>query len=386
MKESLIKAIEFYKNGLTITKAAKNANVSVAGLRYNIKKLNLKRSYSETSIMKYKKESLNKAIELRKAGHGIKEIWKITKISTHTLRNILKDIKKGKLIKLENPLFLQAVELYKQGLSTIKVAEITKLNPGTLASKFKKLGIIRSNKINSRKYKIDHNFFENIDTEHKAYWLGFIYADGYISSNNKNYKRVGIALGIKDKEHLKKFVNITNSNYPINHYTNKSFGVETEYCRLLISSDKMFNDLLNKGVFLNKTLILKFPNKEQVPKELLHHFLRGYFDGDGSFAKNKKEYTIKVCGTKEFLEEFLNFIDKPNIKLLRRHKKRNNNNFQFSIGGRLNFIRITDILYKDATVFLERKYERYIEFKNKYKHQNREEYKIFLSEQNSKKN
>ena len=59
-------------------------------------------------------------------------------------------------------------------------------------------------------------------------------------------------------------------------------------CRILLTSEKTVNDLIDKGCFRNKTKILKFPTEDQVPKHLIHHFIRGYIDGDGSISYYKK--------------------------------------------------------------------------------------------------
>ena len=44
--------------------------------------------------------------------------------------------------------------------------------------------------------------FDTIDSEEKAYWLGFIYADGWISDANNCFT---LTLQQRDVEHLLKF-------------------------------------------------------------------------------------------------------------------------------------------------------------------------------------
>ncbi len=355
------KAILIYKEGKSIEKSAAEAEVSFQGLQYQLKKLGLTRSAEEAAHKSYTSESLKEALSLYENGKSLNEVNKITKVSLHTLRKEIKRLKisKKKIIKYDH-ILEKSIDLYLSGLSTIKVKNITGIGLGKLTKNLKKRGLIRSNKINSRKYHVNYDFFKNIDNEHKAYWLGFIYADGYISRINKN-KKIGISLNIKDMDHLEVFKKQINATYPINIYKSKSFGgVEIEYCRLLITSDQLFDDLIDKGVFEKKTLILKFPNESIVPKNLQHHFIRGYFDGDGSFKKsNGKYYVFNLCGTKEFLLKCQEILHK-NTKLEKRHKD-NKNNYSFSIGGRLQAKKIGDYLYKNATVYLERKYNRYKE-------------------------
>lgn len=243
-----------------------------------------------------------------------------------------------------------AIQMYVSGKSLTQAAKEANVGYCSLQPRIKKLKLTRSNKINSRKYEINHNFFDKIDTEEKAYWLGFIYADGYLT-NSGSQKLVGIALAIKDKQHLEKFLKSTDSNYPIHDYISSSKKYKkTKYSRIVATSEQMYESLLSHGVFQNKSLVLKFPN---LNKSLLRHFVRGYFDGDGSFAKAKRGHSIKICGTKEVLLGILNFFGKK-PKLYKR-KKDDKNNWYISIGGRLQVKRIATLLYADSTIYLDRK-------------------------------
>jgi len=259
----------------------------------------------------------------------------------------------------------EAAELYKTGMSIIKVSEITGISSSTLQRKFKILGITRSNKENSRKYHVNHNFFNKIDNETKAYWLGMIYADGHISKSKSGQKVVSLCCKESDSQHLKKYKIAIEATYSIKHYTAIVFdNKEVHYARLCVTSDKLFDDLFLKGAIENKSLVLKFPFKKIIPKKLVHHFIRGYFDGDGSFSKSHDGYIIKILGTKEFLTELSNKIGFPNRKLSKRHKNKNNN-WTLEIGGRKQVIKIGDFIYKNANVFLERKKSRYNHLVNK---------------------
>jgi hypothetical protein len=96
----------------------------------------------------------------------------------------------------------------------------------------------------------------------------------------------------------------------------------------------------------------------------VNHFIRGYFDGDGSFSKGSgHEYVFKICGTKEMLEELGQRIGFPNRKFTKRHKDKKNN-YQLEIGGRQQVLKIGNYMYNNATIFLERKHKRYMELVN----------------------
>ena len=360
MKESIQKAIIIYKEGKSMMKSAAETGASFQGLQYQLRKLGLTRSAKEAAHKSYTEESLKEALNLYANGKSLDEAYRLTKVSKHTLRQEIKRLKilKKKIIK-HDPLLEKSIGLYQSGLSSIKVIEIPGVGIGKLTNNLKKRGLTRSNKINSRKYDINHDFFKKINNEHKAYWLGFIYADGYVSKRKETEKKLGIALSTKDINHLETFKKHINATYPINIYKSKSFGgVEIEYCRLLVSSNQLFDNLVAKGVFEKKTLILKFPDESIVPKKLQNHFMRGYFDGDGSFKKsNDGFYAFSLCGTKEFLLKCQEILGKQ-TKLEKRHKD-DKNNYSFSIGGRRQVKKVGDYLYQNATVYLERKYIRY---------------------------
>lgn len=239
----------------------------------------------------------------------------------------------------------------------LQVCVMTGISFSCLQRKLQSRGLSRSNKVNSRKYQVDHSYFNRIDSEDKAYWLGFLYADGYVSRSKHGQKCVGCSLGIKDKAHLGKLKDTLQATYPIKEYITESYGVPVTYCRLLITSEEMFDTLTKQGVLEKKSLILTFPTNSQVPEHLTNHFIRGYFDGDGSFSKSHDGYCVKICGTKEFLEvlgEKIGFLGRR----LSKRRKDKKNNYCLEIGGRHQVATIGNLMYKDAAVWMGRKRNR----------------------------
>lgn len=252
------------------------------------------------------------------------------------------------------------IKLYvDEKLSCAKIANLYNAHLCGIYDALKRWGIKTRNLSDSHKlYKVNDNYFKNIDSEEKAYWLGFIYADGYITKPSN----IGISLKDTDDLHLTKFLKCINSDYPINYYNSSGYG-ECRYARIIINSAQMFNDLLSKGVKLKKSLILEFPDEQIVPKEFQLSFIRGYFDGDGSLILSKNSINIKLCGTKEFLckvIEIFNEVSNYNFqnKLFKRYKDEKNN-YYFSYGGRVKVISILSKLYDNANIFLDRKFEKY---------------------------
>lgn len=157
------------------------------------------------------------------------------------------------------------------------------------------------------KYKCDKNFFLDIDTEEKAYWLGFIMADGYM---NKEKTKFGIMLDIKDVTHLEKFNQTLNSNYPIITRTIKDKrGFTSTECCIRINSKYMCETLMKNDIYPNKTGNEIIPNS--IPYILKRHFIRGYFDGDGSISKisNSRYYRFGLGScSKNIMDQISHFI------------------------------------------------------------------------------
>ena len=223
--------------------------------------------------------------------------------------------------------------------------------------------------LNESHTKISRNkdYFKVIDTQEKAYILGLLYADG---NNYAKTARVSISLQENDKEILQTIKD--HIEYKGNlRYVVKPPPQQNQWS-LSITSQHMSKDLEKLGCVPKKSLILKFPTEEQVPKELLRHFIRGYFDGDGCLTTNKNTggYSLNFTGTSEFLTGVLSVFNKEvgtNFqKLYRAPHRKDKNNFAFTFGGRPQIKNLLDWLYKDSTIHLARKYNKYQEFNSYY--------------------
>ena len=210
------------------------------------------------------------------------------------------------------------------------------------------------------KYQIDDSYFETINTPNKAYWLGFLYADGCVIANNRNGKisyTLEISLCKEDECHLEKFKMCLKSNAPI-----KERKIADKYlaCRINICNKKICEDLIKLGCTPKKSLKLTFPTEDQVSKELIPHFIRGYLDGDGCVYNGKDGISISFVGTFEFLSKMSEIVNKELglSKVAIRNSKGKAWDCQW--GGLGNAKTWFDYLYNyDDIIFLQRKYEKF---------------------------
>ena len=263
----------------------------------------------------------------------------------------------------------EAIRLYKENVPYCKIANIVGVNRKTVSVNLRKLGF-KSNekyarKINPEKfrkydYSIVESVFENIDTEEKAYWLGFLYADGYVDDVRHS---VSLALKEEDKEHVEKFRDFCGLygkklHKKIRNIKGKKY-VSYELC---FQSKKATDDLIKCGCVNKKTFILNFPSTEILPEKLSIHFIRGYMDGDGSIThggKNASSITLETIGTDDFLKTYykkLGFEGKNTYRF-------NHSTVRRAILSGPYAIYALDSLYKNANIFLPRKYEKYLELR-----------------------
>ena len=214
----------------------------------------------------------------------------------------------------------------------------------------------------ARKHIINQNYFEVIDSEHKAYWLGFLMADGCVSKTSKNgpYNRFEINIKEDDIELLEQFNRDMDSTYDIKTFINKNKkrNFESSICNLRINSKKMTDDLISCGIVPNKTGKENLPSS--IPEEYIKDFIRGYFDGDGSITAKG---SFRICSSsKELLESFnVYFYNTLGIKLTIYESTDYKVPFYtFDSNNKNKNLLILNHIYKNATVYLNRKYERYV--------------------------
>lgn len=215
-----------------------------------------------------------------------------------------------------------------------------------------------------RKYKLNLDYFENIDTEEKAYFLGLMAADGCVKKIPTDSYCVCIGLQDRDKEILLKFNKSIGSTRPL-FFSRRYKPHHRDRYRLIFSGKKIGNDLIKHGIVPNKTFLLKHP--AFLNKELFRHYLRGQSDGDGCIHVGKTRYWALVAtrdccvNIQKFLLEELQVSS--SIVSCHNHPVVS----KIRIIGNIQLSRFLDWLYKDAKIYLRRKYRKYQSFTKEYR-------------------
>lgn len=260
------------------------------------------------------------------------------------------------------------LDYYAKDISPVKM-HINNLIPTSIATikNFLKANniVIKQGEYYTTKYNVDKNYFEVIDTEQKAYWLGFILGDGCISGVTNKQMILRIALKQDDIAHLEKFQKSIKTNSPIKKYVvNKKYKV----CSLEINNTFLAKSLSKYGIIKNKTYTATFP---KIPHELKRHCIRGIFDADGCIPKsNGRVAGISICGTFELMSDIADLLDIDkkyiyirkdlvNFAEIRCHKKQ-------------EALRILECIYRDANIYMDRKHQRFLQFKGIYDGINKE--------------
>ena len=261
----------------------------------------------------------------------------------------------------------EIIEMYQNNVSLREIEKRTSHGRPAITKMLQRLGIKTTTGNHYRKYFFDFNFFEKIDNEYKAYWLGFMYADGCIlKQDNRGYgeQEFKIQIAKEDLQLLEKFKQDIKSTYPIRKDKSKNEKNPNHQIQVIPSlrSQKTVDDLKKLGCVENKSLILTFPSEQQVPKELQKHFIRGYFDGDGSISETKEHYYINFVGTESFIKKLYQILNMGSVF----PDKRKENSWYLSIGGNLQVIKFYHLLYDNSNRYMQRKYEKFQLLLNKY--------------------
>lgn len=251
--------------------------------------------------------------------------------------------------------------------TTREIAEIFNCSKGYIKNILERYEFQLRRPLNCRiKNKFNRDFFKVIDTEAKAYFLGLLYADG---SNSGSV--ITISLQEEDGYILEKLKECINHTYDLYFWKSPNPNWKNKV-KLSIGSVNLANDLIKLGCIPRKSLVLKFPTEDQVPNHLIHHFIRGYFDGDGCISYRKRKTPIKnkdkhigqfsFTSSRFFIEKLREILNNIDIKTTLTKRFSDCEAYTLLSAGWRKIYRLHKFLYKDATIFLTRKKDKIEEY------------------------
>ena len=375
--------LKLYNEGITVIKISRSTKRSVSSVMRALKSQGVifQRGFDISKMEPIEKSEKELFLKLYNEGKTVMQISKLTKRSDASIRrslridNVVFQQKFGRKISLSAKEISKICELYEKGFSTVEIAEKFKLKvmcDRTIAT------ILRKNNATIRKsgYStiIDNiDYFEQINTESRAYIVGLLVADGSVGIYNNKYtiqislieedsyllehmiREIGLKIKVKniDKEEISiEYRKLTKSIRTIpgtNTHNQK---------RISFISKKIFDDLSRYGIVPNKTFNERFPTN--IPDHLMKHFIRGFFDGDGTvyFYRKNKCMKFGFYAQTEFLTDLQKYL--VDYICLSNNKIYIKPSISFNSWSKPTDIKaFYEYIYSDATIYMKRKKEKF---------------------------
>ena len=209
--------------------------------------------------------------------------------------------------------------------------------------------------------------FSVIDTEEKAYILGFIAADGCVYCISRKYDCWALAINLSEKDQNLlekiKLILCPRLKLAVVKYTNVNW---TTGCKLTVCDNKLCEDLKSHGIVERKSKILE--PCLSVPEHLINHYIRGYFDGDGSFwiRKGRGNLHAAIYGSYDMIDWINKRVREVSPHQCNVRKQEGCYSITYTDSTAINFAKF---MYRDASIYLERKFLRAEKFFSKKPHE-----------------
>lgn len=273
---------------------------------------------------------------------------KPTKLTLEEKQNLIKDYLSELISKK------QIKEKYKIGVKSFK----------KILKEFNIENTTRLIDYNTRKYNVNHDYFKEINTEDKAYFLGLLASDGHISNGYKKY----ITISLTDLEVIKSFKKSLDAEHPIETKTGRQKHHQAQY-RIVICSNRLIENIEKYNLCGNKSHRTHIP--EQIQQNLIKHFIRGYFDGDGCIWMDKRRRGLGAVTITSssllVLQQIENHLKQNNI--IRQEKNPiepgNGNCFSLRISKREEMLSFLSYIYDNSVFYMKRKFDQYLKLKDR---------------------
>ena len=345
LKQDIDKVIALYNSGTSMNKLGDMYGCNSGTIYHFLKNHNVitrPKQFFAGNVEDYS-DIINK---MYSDGKSIQIISKQLGISTDTIWRFLQKHFDTSINRTWNPDNLlrdkkqQVIDLHLSGMSAGDISRKIGHSQSQVSTLLNKLGYDLSNWT----IKVDETFFEEINTQNKAYVLGWMFSDGNVMDNGL----VRLSIHYNDIEILQKIKDVMKYKGELHRNRNM-------IC-LNISRKKIAKDLINLGCIPRKSLVLKFPT---IQPHLLSHFMRGCYDGDGSILLRKNgRFNTNITSSDDFISGWKQELDRMDIYYSIYKKKPEKTTSSLFTNRIHDSIKLVKFLYQDANLFLQRKYDK----------------------------
>ncbi len=234
-------------------------------------------------------------------------------------------------------------------ISTAAIGKKFNVTDHTVSSYLKSLGCNVSRK--RSRTPILSNYFEKIDTQNKAYFLGLIAADGSVFQCNKG--KIVFSISLIDKDLLDLLsIEICGSDKLVREVKRKYRDGNSKMYEIKFSDEIFTNNLISNGILINKTFTLDFPN---IDEEFISHYIRGYLDGDGTVYKFSGKLFIAFYGNKIFIPKLRDYLYNNNILETKYAIIDRGNHCSIHISSKKANLSMYNYIYNNSNIYLKRK-------------------------------
>ena len=297
-------------------------------------------------------ETEAQVMALYEQGVTWKEIIRQTSRTEHTVSAIIK--RSGGSLDRENRLTdeqrAQIPGMYESGMDAVAIGRALGCHSTTVYTALEEAGIDRRTRGGCE----NEDYFDRIDAPDKAYWLGFIAADGCVTGFGSGFPRLQIKLAVKDHDHLVLLCGALKARQPVRDFEDFSAGEMRSYSAVAIGSLRLVEALVSHGITPRKSHTLQ---PWRGPDDLLPHYWRGLIDGDGSITINDNGVYVSFVGSEAVVREFATWAHSvcgTNANP-RQGTQGNRRYWTIQVGGTKLVRLLVAALYDDAPTALARK-------------------------------
>lgn len=348
--ESRQQICDLYKAGRTLPEIAAQTGFSVA-TAINVVRAAGITGAGRTTGVRTSPEDEGRVMALYEQGIGWAEIMRQTGRTEHTVSAIIKRNggSLGRKVPIKPGDRARIPEMYESGMDAPEIGRLLGCHSSSVYNVLREAGMDRRERL-----ACDNPvYFDQIDAPDKAYWLGFIGADGCVTGFDSGNLRLVIKLARKDRDHLAILHKALKARRPIRDFEDMSIGEMRPYSALTVYSQHVVEALGQHGITPRKTDTLE---PWGGPADLMPHYWRGLVDGDGHITINQRGVFTGLLGSKPVAEAYAVWVNELiGTNVHATPKKPSTTAWCVQVGGTVRVLRLLAALYDDAPVALDRK-------------------------------